>query len=161
MAVVFLLGPSEWDPERGGAGALTPMDHRRELAKILHNAGHRVTLMEDEDDLAGEDMVEKFERLVKRATDVLVYWPAKAKMATTHDELLLLRKLSETTRLPRLWLLHHETVASVTRGEFRIKERGGRSRYLTSLARLGITPIPWGTPSELNDRAALLAAELA
>ena len=161
MGVVFLLGPSEWDTERGGAGDLSPMGHRRELAKLLAAPGHEVLLMEDEPDASGEDMVEKFERLAGRSTDVVLYWPPKAKMATTYDEMLLLRKMGERATLPRLWFLHHESVASISHGVFHIHERGGRSRYLMALARLGITPIPWRSVADLYERATLLAGEMA
>ena len=160
MAVVFLLGPSEWDPERGGGGEPSPMGHRRELAKLLAAPGHEVLLMEDEPDAPEEDMVEKFERLAGRSSDVAIDWPPKAKMATTYDEMLLLRKMAERATLPRLWFLHHESVASISRGVFRIHEGGGRSRYLTALARLGITPIPWRTVGDLYERAAFLAGEM-
>lgn len=160
MGTLFLLGPSEWDAERGGAGPTTPMRVRRDLALTLAASGHVVILMEDEKEEPGEDMVQKFERLLGRATDVLFYWPPLAKMATTYDEMLLLRKAADKGTLPRLWFLHHDTVASIAHGEFKILERGGRSRYLTSLARLGITAVPWTTEKELHERAALLAAEM-
>lgn len=157
MAIVFLLGPSEWLERRVGP---TPMDHRRELAAILRSHGHKVILMEDEPDRLGEDMVGKFDRLLGQATGVLLFWPRGAKMSTTYTEMVLLRKAAETRQLPHLWFLHHDAVASIERGVFKVHEAGARSRYLTSLARLGISPVPWSTTGQLRERTELLAAEL-
>ena len=157
MATVFLLGPGEWRRKQVG---LSPLEHRRELAKLLREHGHRVILMEDENDKDGEDMVEKFDRLLAQTTDVVLYWPAKAKMSTTYSEMILLRKASESQDLPRLWFLHHEDVATIERGVFKVIEPGSRSRYLTAVARLGITPIPWRSVEELRARTSLLAGEL-
>ena len=160
MAIVFLLGPSEWVQGPPPGDARTPMAHRRDLANILRARGHVVLLMEDEEDRPGEDLVQKFERLLDLGTDVVLYWPLGAKMATTYDEMLLLRKAQERGALPRLWFLHHASVASIRRGTFTIHEQGGRSRYLTALARLGIVPLPWGTRAELHSVTERLALEL-
>lgn len=157
MATVFLLGPGEWQEKQPG---FSPLEHRRELAKLLRERGHRVILMEDEKDKDAEDLVEKFDRLLAQSTDVVLYWPAKAKMSTTYSEMILLRKASESQDLPRLWFLHHEEVATIERGVFKVLEPGGRSRYLTAVARLGITPIPWRTVDELHERTSFLAGEL-
>ena len=157
MATVFLLGPSEWLDTQTGP---SPREQRRELAGILRNHGHRIILMEDEPDRQGEDMVGKFDRLLRSSTDVVIYWPTKAKMSTTYTEMVLLRKAGEDGPLPRLWFLHHENVATIERGVFKVHEPGARSRYLTSLAVLGIRPIPWRTTEDLRERTALLAAEL-
>lgn len=81
-------------------------------------------------------------------------------MSTTYTEMVLLRKTSERAPLPRLWFLHHATVAAIRHGHFEVLERGSRSRYLTSLARLGITPLPWTDAAELRERAIRLAGEL-
>lgn len=157
MATVFLLGPGEWQETQPG---LSPLEHRRELAKLLRDHGHSVILMEDETDKDGEDLVQKFDRLLALVTDVVLYWPTKAKMSTTYSEMVLLRKTSESRELPRLWFLHHEDVATIERGVFKVLEAGGRSRYLTAVARLAMTPIPWRTVKELRERASLLAGEL-
>ena len=92
MATVFLLGPSEWLDTQTGP---SPREQRRELAGILRNHGHRIILMEDEPDRQGEDMVGKFDRLLRSSTDVVIYWPTKAKMSTTYTEMVLLRKAGE------------------------------------------------------------------
>lgn len=157
MATVFLLGPGEWQEKQAG---LSPLEHRRELAKLLREHGHRVILMEDEKDKDSEDMVEKFDRLLGQSTDVVLYWPSRAKMSTTYSEMILLRKTSESRDLPRLWFLHHEDVATIERGVFKVLEPGSRSRYLTSVARLGITAIAWRTTAELYQRAGMVGAEL-
>lgn len=53
-----------WDFEKKGTTSdPSPMDVRRSIAKILQNAGHRVILMEDEPDIKGEDLIQKFLRL--------------------------------------------------------------------------------------------------
>lgn len=65
MAVVFLLGPGMWGPERGAPAKPSPMDVRRDIAKALAGGGHRVVLMEDEPDRKGEDMIQKFDRLLR------------------------------------------------------------------------------------------------
>ena len=126
MATVFLLGPSEWLDTQTGP---SPREQRRELAGILRNHGHRIILMEDELDRQSEDMVGKFDRLLRSSTDVVIYWPTKAKMSTTYTEMVLLRKAGEEGPLPRLWFLHHENVATIERGVFKVHEPGARSRY--------------------------------
>src|SRR5207244_3349157 len=127
----------------------------------LRNHGHRIILMGDELDRQSEEMVGKFDRLLRSSTDVVIYWPTKAKMSTTYTEMVLLRKAGEEGPLPRLWFLHHENVATIERGVFKVHEPGARSRYLTSLAVLGIRPIPWRTTEDLRERTALLAADVA
>jgi len=141
------------------------MDMRRQLAEILRSGDHTVILMEDEQDVEGQDLVQKFYRLLRdRAiTDILVYWPAHAKMPTTHDELILLRAMyahRDPSELPALWILHHVSVASITKDKFEVKEKGGRSRYLTAVARLGTRPLEWEDDQDLLERARLLSMEL-
>lgn len=163
MAVVFLLGPGMWGPEKGAPAKPSPMEVRRELAKILSGGGHRVILMEDEPDRKGEDMIQKFDRLLRgRVTDVVLYWPPMAKMQTTYDELILLYDRNDFLQKERIaiWALHHPSVAEISGDEFRVLEKGSRSRYLTAVARLGIRPIEWDSHEELVEQARLLAAEL-
>lgn len=162
MAVVFLLGPSEWDPQRGTPPKHTPMDVRRQLEEFFEDEGHHVILMEDIPGQRGEDLVEKFDRILqtKGVTDIVVYWPAGAKMQTTYDELILLRDRAEDASLPGIWVLHHASVAEITRDEFRVTEAGGRSRYLEAVARLGVRPFPWGEHQALLRLTRLLASEL-
>lgn len=139
------------------------MEIRREIAKALVAGGHRVLLMEDEADRKGEDMIQKFDRLLRsKVTDVVLYWPPLAKMQTTYDELILLYDRAALLRDENisLWALHHPSVAEISGDEFRILEKGNRSRYLTAVARLGIRPIEWESQEELIEQARLLAAEL-
>lgn len=159
MPVVFLLGPSEWLD--GATAGKTPMAHRRDLLALLTQAGVDAFVMEDEPDVDGEDLVAKFERLLqeRRVDEVVPDWPPGAKMQTTYDEMLLLRTLRDRMPLPRIWFLHHEDVAEIRHGVFRILERG-RSRYLTAVARLGVHPVPWRSMSELHERVRLLAREV-
>lgn len=163
MAVVFLLGPGMWGPERGASAKSSPMDVRRDIAKALDSGGHRVILMEDESDRKGEDMIQKFDRLLRsKVTDVVLYWPPFAKMQTTYDELILLydrKKLLSQRAIP-IWVLHHASVAEITGDEFKVLESGSRSRYLTAVARLGVRPLEWESDEDLRERAALLAAQL-
>jgi hypothetical protein len=165
MAVVFLLGPSEWDPDRSKPPqGPTPLDHRRRLAKLLEGAQgqHIAFLMEDEPSRSGEDLVEKFWRLIqeKRVTDVVVYWPPAAKMQTTYDELVLLRDRLGLQALPTIWVLHHTKVATFERDHLTLHEPGGRSRYLEAVARLGVRALDWDDDEGLERLATHIAEEL-
>lgn len=163
MAVVFLLGPGMWGPPKGGV-APSPMDVRRRMATILQASNHKVILMEDAPDLKGEDVIQKFDRLLRgKVTDIVLCWPPLAKMQTTYDELILLYDRRAFLRKSRiaLWALHHVTVAKITRDEFRVLETGQRSRYLEAIARLGVTPLEWDAEHELEQWTYLLASELA
>lgn len=152
-----------WGPEKGTPNKSSPMAVRREIAEALVSGGHRVILMEDEPDRKDEDMIQKFDRLLRnKVTDVVVYWPPLAKMQTTYDELILLydrKELLAQRKIP-LWVLHHASVAEITGDEFKVLEKGNRSRYLTAVARLGIRPLEWETDDDLIERSALLAAQL-
>lgn len=148
-------GPSL--PERA------PIEVRRRLARILKGGGHSVVLMEDVPDLPGEGMVEKFTRiLTDGVTEILLYWPPRAKMQTTYDELLLLSERPALLKELRigLWALHHVTVAKIAKDRFQILETGQRSRYLTDVARLGLHPLEWETDEDLDEQVRLLAAQL-
>lgn len=164
MATIFLLGPGMWGPEKGGPHKPSPMDVRREVAKVLVDEGHRVILMEDAPERKGEDMIQKFDRLLRdKVTDVVLYWPPFAKMQTTYDELILLydrREWLDRREIP-IWVLHHTSVAAISGNEFKVLEKGNRSRYLTAVARLGIRPLEWHSDDDLKERTALLAAQLA
>lgn len=162
MACVFLLGPGMWGPAKSRA-ASSPIGVRRRIAKILEASGHSIVIMEDEPDVAGEDMIQKFDRLLRQeVTDILLYWPPLAKMQTTYDELILLYDRQDFVRKARisLWVLHHVSVARITKDEFSVLEVGQRSRYLEALARLGVTPLEWETGEDLEEWARLLASEL-
>jgi hypothetical protein len=163
VAIVFLLGPGWWADEKASPADASPMAVRRRLARILKRSGHAVVLMEDETDRPGEDMIQKFDRLLRnKVTDVLLYWPPLAKMQTTWDELILLcdRQALLERRKISIWVLHHVKVARISRGVFEILEKGGRSRYLTAVARLGVHPLEWETEEDLEERTRLLASEL-
>ena len=164
MAVIFLLGPGMWDASTHSATALSPIQVRRQIARTLDAGGHEVILMEDDPDRKGEDMIEKFDRLLRRAvTEVVVYWPPLAKMQTTYDEFILLCDRHEFLRAHsiRIWLLHHVSVAELRKDDFRVLEKGNRSRYLTAVARLGVHPLVWQNERELHDCVTMLATELA
>ncbi len=125
--------------------------------------GHEVILMEDQADRKGEDMIQKFDRLLRsRITDVVMYWPPAAKMQTTYDELILLydrQEFLQEEEIP-VWVLHHTSVAEITRDQFKVLETGNRSRYLTAVARLGIHPLEWETDADLREMTRLLSAQL-
>jgi len=163
MAVVFLLGPGMWDSAKRTATDPAPLQVRREIAKVFRARDHRVILMEEDPDRADEDLIEKFDRLLRdKVTDIVLYWPPAAKMQTTYDELILLcdrRDLLRREKI-RLWALHHSKVAEIAGDEFKVLETGSRSRYLTAVARLGLRPLEWGTEETLREQALLLAAEL-
>ena len=89
MAVIFLLGPGLWDASKNPPDAASPMQTRRHIAKLFERDGHKPILMEDDPDRGGEDLIQKFDRLLRHGvTDVVVYWPPLAKMQTTYDELV-------------------------------------------------------------------------
>lgn len=162
MAVVFVLGPSEWDAARGPSLAFSPRSVRDRMRDSLVSLGHQAFLMEEAPDEPGEDMVDKFERLLgqRKVTDVFVYWPPRAKMQTTYDELILLRTRVGRQTMPNIWVLHHSSVARIKRGEFLVIERGNRSRYLDAVARLGVRPASWEDHEGLLLLVQRLAAEL-
>lgn len=110
MAIIFLLGPSQWDPEDDVPLEVPPMNIRRQLETIFEEHGHTTILMEDVQDDPSEDLLEKFDRILvgPRLTDIVVYWPRSAKMQTTYDELILLRDRWEIQRLPPIWILHED-----------------------------------------------------
>lgn len=118
--------------------------------------------MEDFPDRRGQDLVDKFDGILEEAgiDHIVVYWPKGAKMQTTYDELLLLRKRCESKAIPPTWILHHEEVARIERGGFQLLETGGRSRYLEAVARIGALANPWKTEGELREAARRLAREL-
>lgn len=162
MAVLFLLGPSFWAEGKRGRRRKSPLDHRHEIARLLSKMGHKVLLMEQQEDRIDEDLVGKFGRIIDKAglTDIVVYWPWGAKMQTTFDEFILLREKKESSKLPPVWVLHDQRVAAITKGEFRVLEAGNRSRYLESVASLSVTAIPWSTHRDLYRKCHELADEL-
>lgn len=134
------------------------------MAKIMEKDGHKVILMEDDPDRKGEDMIQKFDRLLRQnVTDVVAYWPPLAKMQTTYDEFILLCDRHDYLKAEsiRIWLLHHTSVAEIRKDEFVVREKGNRSRYLTAVARLGVHPLEWETEQELLEQVGLLCAEFA
>ncbi|HWQ68388.1 MAG TPA: hypothetical protein VN494_00305 [Patescibacteria group bacterium] len=164
MAIIFLLGPGMLDPAEAQPADPAPMQVRRNLAEVFGRHGHTVILMEDDPDRQGEDLIQKFDRLLQSGvTDIVLYWPPRAKMQTTYDELILLCDRLDLLekRSVRLWALHHSSVATITRDEFKILETGSRSRYLTAVAsRLVLCPLEWETKEDLNEQILLLSAEL-
>ena len=163
MAIIFLLGPGMWDPARRSASNPAPMKVRRDMAKAFEADGHKVILMEDDPDREGEDYIQKFDRLLRhKITDVVLYWPPLAKMQTTYDELILLCDRREFIKRASIsiWALHHVSVATITRDEFKVLEAGSRSRYLTAAARLGIYSLGWESDDDLNEQVGLLSNQL-
>jgi hypothetical protein len=138
------------------------MDIRRTIKRLLAAQRHRTVLMEEVEDYPGEDLIEKLDRILQshNIQHVVIYWPAGAKMQTTYDELLLLRDRFGQRKLPKIWVLHESSVAKITKQRFLLKEPGGRSRYLESVARLGVRPIPWDSHDEMFHLVRLLSQEL-
>lgn len=163
MAVIFLLGPGTWDPSKKAPTEPSPMGVRRKIAKQLREDGHEVVLMEDDPDRVGEDLIHKFDRLLRKdVTDVVVYWPPSAKMQTTYDEFILLcdRRDFLTKHSITIWLLHHSSVAAISKEEFRVLESGQRSRYLTAVVTLGVEPLEWDDEDDLMQQIRALSEEL-
>ncbi len=148
MAVVFLLGPGVWDSARRQPSDPAPLQVRRDLAAIF-TRDHRVILMKDDPDREGEDLIQKFDRLLRnKVSDVVLYWPPADRR-----DFLRRQKI-------RLWALHHSSVATITGAELKVLETGSRSRYLTAVARLGLRPLEWDTEEDLRKQARLLSAGL-
>ncbi len=121
-------------------------------------------LMEDEETLPGEekDLARKLKRLLEtgRFAAIVVVWPRGAKMAATHDELLLLVEFQRTMELPEIHLLHHPKVARMKNGELEVLERGGRSRYIESFQQLPLFLHPWRTQAQLTEALEAIRDEL-
>ena len=163
MAAIFLLGPGMWDPSKRPHTEPSPMDVRRHIAKQFRQDDHEVVLMEDDPDRGGEDLIQKFDRLLRRdVTDVVVYWPPAAKMQTTFDEFILLcdRRDFLTKHSIAVWLLYHSSVAAITKDEFRVLETGQRSRYLSAVVALGVEPLEWDDDADLMQRIVALSDQL-
>lgn len=161
MAVVLVLGPSQW--RRAAPGRATPLTVRRRLVERLRDAGHEAFLLEEVVDEAGDrDLLDKFERVLdaKEVTDVLVYHPARAKMQATLHELLILAARADDGPTPRLWLLVHEDAASLDGFHFTLKEPGLGSRYLDAVVRLRPVVLPWRTAADLRARVDHVAGEI-
>ena len=139
------------------------MQVRRDIAQTFRRDGHKVILMEDDPDRGGEDLIQKFDRLLRQGvTDVVFFWPPLAKMQTTYDELILLcdrRGFLAAKSIP-IWLMHHVSVASIRKNEFRVLESGNRSRYLTAVAKIGVHPLEWDDADDLEKQVRLLSMEL-
>jgi hypothetical protein len=163
MAVIYLLGPGFWETSKSPKPAQTPLDIRRQIARVFEADGHRVIIMEDDPVRKGEDLIEKFDRLLHRnSTHVVFYWPPKAKMQTTFDEFLHLyrnQQFLRTKSIP-IWVVHHVSVAEIKRDEFRLLEEGGRSRYLEAVTKLGMNPLEWDDEVELFEKIRLLSKEI-
>lgn len=161
MAVVFVLGPSQW--RTPGSDRTEPIAVRRRLATRLRDAGHRAMLIEDiDDDPEDRDLLDKFERVLdtESVTDVLVYHPARAKMQATLHELLLLAARSDEAPTPRVWLLVHEEAATLDGFRFHLKESGLGSRYLDAVHRLRPVVLPWRTADRLRAHVDHVAEEI-
>lgn len=138
------------------------MEERRIIAHLLRTQGHSVLIMEDIKDRMEEDLIDKFDRILrtKQITDIVVYWPANAKMQTTYDEFILPSDRANRQKLPNVWVVHHTDVAHISQDRFLVQERGGRSRYLEAVARLGVRPLEWKNQKELRHQIQLLAKVL-
>jgi|CXWL01.1.fsa_nt_gi hypothetical protein len=162
MSVIFLLGPGFWREDAGASSAHAPLHVRKKIAETWRKDGHTVLLMEEVRDAEGETILQKFDRLLRQdVTHVVVYWPPLAKMATTYTELVLLCDREEFLKKRQidLLLLHHVSVLSRSEDEFKVLERGDRSRYLEAVVKLGPRVVKWETEQNLHDKIRLLSAE--
>jgi hypothetical protein len=160
MSVIFLLGPGFWRDGEGASSPHTPLSTRKRIAGAWEKDGHEVLLMEQIKDVAGETILQKFDRLLRQGvTHVVVFWPPMAKMATTYTELVLLCDREEFLKKHKihLWLVHHVSVASIDQDTFEVLEKGDRSRYLEAVVKLGPVALEWDTEEELNAKLATLS----
>lgn len=160
MANVFLLGPGS---AAGAPPSQTHLDVRLQIAEVWRKAGHTVIIMEKEDDIQGEDLHQKFDRLLRRdITDIAIYWPPNAETTSTIIEMAKLAERIELLKKARvpLILVHHVSVLSFQGGEFKILEQGRGSAYLNDLIKLDPRCWPWKDQDELFDSITAISAEL-
>ncbi len=160
MAVVFVLGPSDWRRRRKGA---TPLEIRRRLAQRLADHHHYPIVMEDVPDEAGDkDAFGKFTRILDTmgVTDILLWHPAGAKMQATIHELVLLIQRADDKAVPRLWLLVQTKAASLDAEHFTVKERGLGSSYLDAVFRLRPIILDWVDAERLDELVDHVATEI-
>lgn len=162
MSAIFLLGPGFWREDSGASSAQAPIHVRKRIAAAWRKDGHTVVLMEEASDIQGETILQKFDRLLRQdITHVVVYWPPLAKMATTYTELVLLcdRERFLAKHKIDLWLVHHVSVLSRADDEFKVLERGDRSRYLEAVVQLAPRCVKWENEQNLDDKIRLLSSE--
>lgn len=169
MKRALLLGPGHWRLPWLRWTRPSPLEVRRRLSETLHSYGLEAVLLEEEPDEAGEaeDVSRKFHRFLdsEPLDAILVYWPRRAKMQTTWDELVILREehlrheRGERGPLPPLHYLHD--LRAMDLGEHLvIRERGARSAYLRGVSQLPASAHPWITEPQLWDAAAECAAQV-
>jgi hypothetical protein len=161
MSAVFLLGPGFW--REGASSTQAPLQVRKRIAETWRKDGHKVFLMEEDRGIEGETILQKFDRLLRHGvTDVVVYWPPLAKMATTYTELILLCDREEILKKHEidLWLLHHVSVLARSEDEFKVLEPGDRSRYLEAVVQLGPRCVKWESEQNLEEKIMLLSTML-
>jgi len=150
LASVFILGPGHWEAQAGKARS--PRHVRTHVASLLHGR-HHTFLMEDiADHPEDRDLTDKFLRILEtqKTTDILVYWPKRAKMQTTLDEFLHLRHALDRGLQPNVWLLVQSGIMEIDHGRYEIKKGSVlRSRYLDAIHTLNAHLLPWTTHKDL------------
>jgi hypothetical protein len=158
---VFVLGPSQWERLRHPR---TPRQVRDRIVASLSKA-HDAYLMEAfEAAPTDRDLTDKFLRILsdRKTTHVLLYWPRRAKMQTTLDEILHLRHTFDHGIRPEVWLLAERGVLQQRRGGYDVvKGVVARSRYLDAINTLRANHLPWEDEDDLLRKVAALSDEFA
>lgn len=105
------------------------------------------------------DLTDKFLRILEtmRTTDIVVYWPKKAKMQTTLDEFLHLRHSLDRGLSPNIWLLVQSGIIKIRNGRYEItKGTIERSRYLDAIQTLNGHLLSWSNHEKLYQVMVLL-----
>lgn len=124
---IFLLGPGYYE----GENEQEALHDRVRIKDLL--APHDVDIMElaeAPDDPV--DLNEKFATLVTDADEIVVWLPAKGRLATVFGELLLMRG-SEAWHGRPIWIFCEEGVLDCTSAEFRSIHPSGQMAYLLDL----------------------------
>lgn len=121
---VFLLGPGYYEGEESRRA----LHDRLRLAESL--APHKISIMEFDEDQ--EAPVEKFEAIMARTDEVVVWLPRRGKLNTVFGELLLLRK-DKAWHGRLIWVFAEDGVLDASSDQFRVLHPAGQIAFLLDL----------------------------
>lgn len=123
---VFFLGPGYYEGEQSRRA----LHDRLRLAECL--APHQVSIMEFDE--GQEAPIEKFEAIMGRTDEVVVWLPRHGKLSTVFGELLLMRKDKGWHGRP-VWIFAEDGVLDICADEFRVLHPAGQIAFLLDLPR--------------------------
>lgn len=156
---VFILGPG-----RDDKGNDAPLKARLELARRMRATGTHAIVMEEEDDVAGENNFAKFRRLLDDNAPItyLVMVPLNARLHGISVEIGHLLTLIQEDRLDpaRVHLMLQSLLVSLDDdGMLALNEPGNRTQYYEDLVDEGCPIHRWADWRELNNHAVAVALE--